>query len=156
MGLAIEVGMLADLVDHDVEGAAWTRESFAKVNEVLQKNGLPVHNEPETLPVIRSRAELAGYPYSFLHYLRRFYACSRVDPDWAPTPVADNDDPSLDPAVEEEMFMMSSHLLCHSDSEGFYMPIDFDDIIFDDVESVPGGMLGSSYRLMEELVEIAP
>ena len=41
MGLAVEVGMLADLMVHDTEGAEWLRESFAKVNEVLAENNLP-------------------------------------------------------------------------------------------------------------------
>ena len=59
-----------------------------------------------------------------------------------------------DAYVEEESMMMTSHLLCHSDSEGYYIPVDFQDVIFDD--TLPGGMLGSSQRLREELIEVAP
>jgi hypothetical protein len=51
---------------------------------------------------------------------------------------------------------MRSHLLCHSDAEGFYFPIDFDDVIFDEDGSLPGGMLGSTQRLMQELITLAP
>ncbi len=156
MGLAIETGMLADLIENDLEGADWMRESLAKVNEVLAENNLPLHSEPEQLPKMQNRAGVLSYPYSFLHHLRRVYARVTNDPEWTPTPVPEGEDPAEDPVLAEEMCMISSHLLCHSDAEGFYLPIDFDDVIIDDHDRVPGGFLGSSYRLMEELVRIAP
>jgi hypothetical protein len=158
MGLAVETGMLADLIVNDPEGAEWTRESLAKINEVLTENNLPEHQEPEQLPRMQNRAGLLSYPYSFLHHLRRFYARATNDPDWTPSPMPDGEDPVEDPVLDEEMNKMFSHLLCHSDAEGFYLPIDFHDVILDDEEQdrVPGGLLGSSYRLMEELVRIAP
>ena len=62
--------------------------------------------------------------------------------------------PTDDPIVEEEYQNMTSHLLCHSDAEGFYAPIDFQDVIADD--RLVGGLLGSSFRLRDELIEIAP
>ncbi|HEY5758634.1 MAG TPA: hypothetical protein VIU34_22565 [Steroidobacter sp.] len=31
-----------------------------------------------------------------------------------------------------------SHLLCHSDAEGFYVPIDFEDIIVDNEDESRG------------------
>ncbi|HDS1209335.1 TPA: hypothetical protein QDZ84_004402, partial [Shewanella algae] len=43
-----------------------------------------------------------------------------------------------------------------SDCDGFYLPIKFDEIIFDDEDRIPGGALGSSYKLLEELIFIAP
>lgn len=52
--------------------------------------------------------------------------------------------------------MLSSHLLCHSDCEGFYVPIDFSEPIFADEKDIPGGMLGSSHGLMRELIAVAP
>ena len=158
MGLAVETGMLADLIENDAEGAEWLHESFAKVNEVLAENGLPTHEEPEQLPAMESRAGIGSYPYSFLHYLRRFFARATGDPDWTPTPVRDGEDPAEDPVLDQEMSMMSSHLLCHSDCEGFYLPLDFEEVIFDDADEdrIPGAMLGSSFRLMDELLEVAP
>ena len=158
MGLCVSTGALAWLNENDAEGAEWTRESLAKVNEVLAEKGLPPHVEPEQLPAMKDRAGVLGYPYSFLHHLRRVYARVLNNPNWTPTPVSEGEDPASDSAVEEKLFEMSSHLLCHSDAEGFYLPIDFNDIIIDDKnqERIKGGLLGSSHRLMEELIVVAP
>src|SRR5690242_1632466 len=114
MGLAIEVGMLADLNEND-EGAGWLRESLNKVNEVLAEHGLPSHSEPETVPELPNRASLLGFPYSFLHYLRRFAAHAATNPDWKPKPFSESEDPAEDPVVIDELAMLESHLLCHSD-----------------------------------------
>lgn len=159
MGLAIEVGVLADLLQNDVEGAEWFKQEMRKINEVLAENDLPQHHEPESLPELLLRNALCGFPYSFLHHLRRFFVYATTNPGWEPAPTPTNIDPAADPKVEEETFMMSSHLLCHSDCEGFYLPIDFADIVIDDQgknRRILGGILGSSYRLMIELVGIAP
>lgn len=159
MGLAVSTGMLADLKRHDPEGFEWISESLVSVNEVLVESGLPPHNEPEELAEgDGSRAGSGSFPYSFLHYLRRFYVHATTDPDWTPTPVAEGEDPADDPVVEEESYMFASHLLCHSDCEGFYLPVDFDEVLVDsqDQDRIPGGLLGSSYRLRDELLAIAP
>jgi hypothetical protein len=156
MSLAIEIGLLADLIQHDPQGAEWMRQSFAQVNQVLAERGLATHDEPATLPPLPSRAGLHSYPYSFLHHLRRFYARAVNDPAWTPTPLPEGQDPAQDPVVMEETYKMRSHLLCHSDAEGFYLPLDFHAPIFDDTGRIPGGVLGSSYRLREELASIAP
>ncbi len=74
MGLGIVVGVLADLMSEDEEGAAWVREELEAINAVLDEQGLPQHSEPVSLPVLESRAACERYPYSFLHYLRRVYA----------------------------------------------------------------------------------
>lgn len=156
MGLTVSVGQLGGRIHLDEEGTQWLRESFAKVNEVLSENGLPIHSEPEHLPLLQSRAIDHGLPFSFLHHLRRFYAYVVNDFNWVPIPEGEN--PADDPILDKEMYMMSSHLLCHSDTEGFYVPIEFDDILIDEKNQgrICGGILGSSYRLMDELVEIAP
>jgi hypothetical protein len=50
----------------------------------------------------------------------------------------------------------SSHLLCHT-CEGFFVPVDFHGPpIFDTEDTLEGGWLGSSYRLMDELLEMSP
>ena len=41
----------------------------------------------------------------------------------------------------------------HSDAEGFYVPVEFDDVLFSD--DVPGTMLGSSQGLVRECEELA-
>ena len=89
MGLAVSTGVLVDLKRHGPEGFEWISESLAGVNEVLVESGLPPHSEPDELTEDEpSRSAGVSYPYSFLHYLRRFYAHATTDPDWTPTPVA--------------------------------------------------------------------
>ncbi|RQO59232.1 hypothetical protein DBV14_07920 [Variovorax sp. KBW07] len=158
MGLAISVGALADLLENDTEGAEWLQEDLAVVNKVLAAAGLPPHAEPRELPPLDSRASLRSFPYSFIHYLRRAYAHRLVSPDWVATPVQDGVDPADDPAIQAALDESDSHLICHSDAEGFYVPVEFDEVLFSDSddEELSGGMLGSSYRLRDELVLVAP
>jgi hypothetical protein len=156
MGLAVEVGMLADLLENDPEGADWLRESFDSVNAVLADNKLPPHGEPESLDPLDNRASLLSYPYSFLHHLRRVAAHAAEKPGWIAKPFPEASDPAADPLVDKHSGYMESHLLCHSDCEGFYLPIQFNEVIFDDQDRIPGGMLGSSYMLQKELIAVAP
>lgn len=156
MGLAVTVGMLADLLEHDPEGAEWLQEALHSANCLLTAHGLPNHVEPSAPINDASRCSLNSYPYSFLHYLRRIYAHVVRDPKWQLEPIKDEEDPAEDPVVEEETMQMQSHLLCHSDAEGFYFPIDFEDVLFDEDGSLPGGMLGSTQQLMQELITLAP
>lgn len=157
MGLAVSVGSLADLNANDPEGAEWLRDALSRVNALLAENNHPAHTEPEDLPALQSRAALESYPYSFLHYLRRFAAHASEHPNWTPKPFPKSEDPADDPVVERAAAMFDSHLLCHSDCEGFYVPIEFDSPLFSlGKDPVPGGMLGSSQGLMRELVAIAP
>lgn len=153
MGLAVGVGVLADLIIHDSEGAEWTRRSLASLNVVLQRNGLPEHHEPERFdkPLFERMHSCTSFPYSFIHYLRRAFAHVREG-----LPVPDDDElrPEHDSVVEDASTMFDSHLLCHSDCEGVYVPIEIGDPIFDD--EVPGTMLGSSQALLRELIEVAP
>ncbi|MCA9567718.1 MAG: hypothetical protein KC656_07740 [Myxococcales bacterium] len=152
MGLGISVGILADLNRNDPEGAAYFRDQLEVLNRYLTDQMLPLHLEPESLPPL-ARTTCTSFPYSFLHYLRRIYARARQDPAWSATPCARDEDPALDPAVDEETFMFTSHLLCHSDAEGFYLPVDFTELITGD--DVLGGFAGSTHRLQEELVVCA-
>lgn len=157
MGLAISVGALAELQQEDPEGAQDLAASFETANALLQKAGLPVHTEPAILPELRSRAVIGSIPYSFLHYLRRAYAHAALDGQWRATPVLDSEPPGEDPVLDEAQDRFDSHLICHSDCEGFYFPLVFDEVIFgDDEHELVGGMLGSSYKLREELVTVAP
>lgn len=157
MGLAIEVGVLSYLVEHDAEGAEWVAEELGKINEALKTGGLPTHSEPKTLPPLKSRCSTDSYPYSFLHFLRRVVARRLNDPGWLATPVVDGEDPADDPIVGRELQTMRSHVICHSDAEGYYLPIDFDEVVFVEDESVPGGgIVGSSQRVLEELITVAP
>ncbi|SCX73138.1 hypothetical protein [Variovorax sp. EL159] len=159
MGLAISVGTLAYLLENDTEGAEWRQEELAVANKLLASADLPPHAEPRELPPLHSRASLRSFPYSYIHYLRLAYAYRAQSPDWMATPLPDGVDPTDDPVVEDALFDSESHLIRHSDADGFYVPVDFEEVLYsdpDDEKEVVGGMLGSSYRLRDELVLVAP
>jgi hypothetical protein len=152
MGLAISTHFLVDMITNDAEGEAWFRDHMKQLAVILAKEGLPPHVEPEVRGPAKARRHVGSFPYSFLHYLRRAYAY--VHEDEPLTPLAEGVDPNDDPMVEEANVLLDSHLLCHSDAEGYYVPFDFENIIVDD--AIPGGMIGSSQRLFAELVAVAP
>jgi hypothetical protein len=157
MGLAICVGVLADLLENDPEGAQELANDIATANSLLAIAGQPQHDEPKVLPQLKSRARINSFPYSFIHYLRFTYAHVSQDPSWRATPLAEGYDPTSDLIVDDVSSMFESHLLCHSDCEGYYFPIDFDEVIFsDDDHELSGGMLGSSFQLRSELIQVAP
>jgi len=156
MGLEIAVGSLAYLRVHDPEGADFLRKQFAAINELLKKHGLPEHREPEKLSGVHTRCETGSFPYSYLHYLRRVYAHVLDDASWEAEPLSEGENPADDEVLIDKTNDMESHLLCHSDAEGFYVPLDFDEVLFDDGDTIAGAMVGSSYRLWEELYDLAP
>ncbi len=74
-----------------------------------------------------------------------------------PTALPAGIDPVADPAVEEELGLLRSHLICHADDEGAYVPLDFEEVLVDDSEEIAGGgLVGSSQRLLAELQAVAP
>jgi hypothetical protein len=156
MGLAVSLGTLACGPDTDPEGIEWLRKDFLQVNRVLAAHGLPRHEEPECLPDFPYRGQLLGFPYSWLHYLRRAVAFARQVPDQF-CPVAVNENPADDERIDRELsVMMDSHLICHSDCQGFYVPIDFPEPLYDDQEEgLPGGILGSSQQALQETIQAA-
>jgi hypothetical protein len=147
--------MLAYLIENDPEGADWLRESLDAVNTVLAEKELPAHIEPERLPNLENRAWLQSFPYPGLHQLRRIAAYAAEKSGWVATPFPDARRAATDPILEKHSARMTSHLLCHSDCEGFYLPILFEEVIVDE-DRIPGAMLGSSFMLMRELAALAP
>lgn len=153
MGLGIGIGSLAACIRSDPEIADILRTDFARINLVLTENGLPRHDEPESLPPIHSRAPAGSLGYSWLPHFARAVAYARQAPAEF-TPV-DREDPAADRRLDRERSVaMDSHVICHSESEGYYVPVDFRDPIYDD--RVAGGVLGSSQRAVAELVAVAP
>jgi hypothetical protein len=58
---------------------------------------------------------------------------------------------------KEQFSYTDSHIICHSDCEGFYVPIDFPEPLYGDGDyEVVGGILGSSIRGLAELAQVAP
>jgi hypothetical protein len=138
------------MIKCDAEGEAWFRDRLATVNAVLADNQLPPHREPERLPGPAPRG-MGGFPYSFLHYLRRAYACVIEGAPLRTGPLTEDDETFI---FDVAVTLMDSHLLSHSDCEGYYAPADFDLPLCDD--RLPGGFLGSSRRLLAELEQVAP
>lgn len=167
MGLALEVGMLADLTANDEEGAEWFREDLRKLDGVLARAGLFAHVEPVESAVHST----STYGYSGLHYLRRCAAHLQYD-NRLPPPLGSNEQAMHDPVymrysaefVDEndgaEAGTMAKpsprlfdHLIMHSDAEGFYVPQDFDRVVIADDQAY--GWVGSSYALRRECTRVA-
>lgn len=171
MGLGLEVGILADLREHDPEGFDYYAAKLRSLSQYLESLGLPKYTEPDTGEVWD--CEMFGY--SGLHRLRRVAA--HLDAyDRLPGP--GDIDASSDPVLEgyfsdvtgdkgpflKRLFGRArvsfdrkyDHLIVHSDAEGFYLPVDFVEVLFppDELE-IPGGMVGSVPRLLAECSRIA-
>lgn len=155
MGLAVNVALLDDLRRSDEEGFEHLTAVFDRLSAYLAKEGHPGYREPSELAV-QLPAHTGSFSYSFLHYLRRAYAHAHAGAESVP-PCPDDEDPAADELVDEELTMhMNSHLVCHSDCEGFYVPIDFEDVLYSPDElGIPGCMVGSSVALLRELRLVA-
>jgi hypothetical protein len=156
MGLAIEVGILSDLVGAAEDEIADVRAELDGLSAALAAEGV-VWSEPEGVLVPPTRADVASFPYSWLHYLRRVLAL--VTTRQVVTPVDGSDAVDRDrQRVDDVTMMYSSHLLCHSDCEGYYVPVAFATPLFlpEDSGVVGGGMVGSSQGLLAELRWCAP
>jgi len=160
MGLSIEVGILADLIENDEEGAAHCRQEFATLNKYLASVHLPQHSEPEKVRVWST----SMFGYSGLHYLRRIAAhldASGKLPEPGDTNSAQDpmlvhygaDFPGPNPL---KPFGAYDHLIIHSDAEGYYLPQDFPCVLFPGEHyPVAGGMVGSSPQLLKECKRVA-
>lgn len=157
MGLAISVGVLACGPDADSEAVASDRKALRQINRLLAANGLPSHEEPESLPSFPYRGGCPSFPYAWTPYLYRAVAFARQAPDQF-CPVREGENPYLDKRVNAELYtFVESHLICHSDTEGYFVPIDFPDILVDNRKGgLVGRILGSSQRALAELVRTAP
>ncbi len=155
MGLAVQVGILADLRSTDRQGYEHHKRQLAQVGECLRRSGLPPHVEPED--VVVSAWDLAGYwP---LHCLRRLAAWVNLE---GRLPPPGDEDSSEDPLVERyydfergcrdgQPLVSFDHLIFHSDVEGYYVPVDFPEVLFPDEDlEIDGGMVGSVQRLLAE------
>lgn len=158
MGLGLTVGFY---VDPDEIDDSFCREQLDVINRALGAEGLPLHVEP----VLEEVLDYDMIGYSGLHYLRRIAAHL-----WQSGKLPEPGDDSApdDPVISEYEDMIGvdyvhdgtrfDHLLWHSDCEGYYVPIEFSNVIFCDADEhgkLAGDMLGSSYTLKEELEVLA-
>jgi hypothetical protein len=155
MGLAVSVNILDQLRERDEEGYAYCRSQFDKLQAYLASEGYAGYVEPEHVDA-RLPLHVGSFPYGFLHRLRRVWALVRRRQPVTPCP--SDFDPNTDELLDEEYTLfMDSHLVCHSDAEGYYVPVDFADVLYpDEALGLTGGMVGSSYALLRELLIIAP
>ncbi|WP_354638073.1 hypothetical protein [Kitasatospora camelliae] len=156
MGLSISVGLLDDLHRHDPEGAAHHARELAVLGDALGRAGID-WREPAAEGTGRA-AFSGGFPYGYLHHLRRVYVLRRAGSPVTPAAATDPEQYARDQAeVGEETLMFSSHLLCHADSAGFYIPVDLADPLFlpPDSPVAGGGIVGSSGGLLAELRRLA-
>lgn len=145
MGLAISVGIEREFLGYDEEAIAYYRSQFRALSAELAKQDI-VWSEPEldaTPAVPPNRSRLDGFSYSTIHYLRRASALQRRGDEV--TPVPPGEEPDSEPA-REETYDLSSHLICHADDSGYYIPVDFDDPLFLEL-----GDVCSSHQLLGEL-----
>ncbi|MFV0524027.1 MAG: hypothetical protein ACK5RL_05960 [Acidimicrobiales bacterium] len=156
MGLVVAVAVLDDVREADEEAYEYYRDQFARLAGFVAAEGYPGYTEPERIPVHLPVHE-ASISYGMLHGLRRVFAHVRNGETEVPA-LAAGEDPAADPLIDRELSVrMDSHLVCHSDAEGYYVPVEFDDVLYPDGASeIAGGMVGSSYRLRDELLLVAP
>lgn len=189
MGLTLTVGMLADLVAQgETEDAEFLRDELALIASAFEDAGLPAHREPERLPEGETPWACDMLGYAGLHALRRVAAHLDLTGK-LPLPLADDEEPTDDPVLaayygdadeetpadvaalverHEETARTFEHLVFHGDSEGYYIPVDFDEPGFllsgdeDDEASeeaeplvAGGGIVGSSVRLEAECRRLA-
>lgn len=155
MGLSIVVGVLAEAEDEYITDLVHAQ--FAVIRELLDRAGAGQWAEPE----LTERDVLWGYmgSYSALHTVRRV-AVHLAATGGLPDPVKEHDraadDPLLKKAYDEGPGQSAGpfdHLIHHGDDRGYYVPVDFGQVIFD--ERLEGIALGSSVRLLAETRRIA-
>ena len=56
--------------------------------------------------------------------------------------------------VSESVTNLNSHLISHSDTSGWYLPDRFDDPIFADSDAGYSVSIGSSYKLLDEMLAV--
>ncbi|GID12142.1 hypothetical protein Aru02nite_30310 [Actinocatenispora rupis] len=153
MGLAVAVGIVPD-EETDAEERAERRAEADALAVELAMEGVR-WREPERGRVPATRAHVGSFSYSCLHTLRRVYAL--LDEGRPVTPAAADTAEDDAEVVESVSLMFESHLLNHSDCEGYYVPAEFDDPLFLPPDRVAGGgMVGSCQALLAELRICAP
>ena len=167
MGLSISVGMLCDQARNDPEGFKIYRDAFGRLTRALAAEGVE-WREPEAIHAVDGTADghdfssghdfSGGFPYSYLAHLRRaFTLAGRGEPVTAASTVSDQEYQGDQEKVADESTLFASHLLCHADYAGYYVPADFEDPLFlpEGADLEGAGMVGSSQRLLAELVGFA-
>lgn len=165
MGLALCVGVPSEIRESDPEYVEYFEQQVEAINGVLEQFGLPPHHEPFELEDERTyECDMIGY--SGLHYLRRLAAHLALGRELPPP---GDDGAASDPVLADYYRIFDAsfargessgipfqHLIVHGDAEGYYLPVEFDDVLIPDASlEIAGGMLGSSHALLRECRELA-
>jgi hypothetical protein len=166
VGLSISVGLGTEVREEgDDETLAYLEDQFEVINDLLESFGLPPHREPYELEADQTLS-LDTFGYSGIYHLRRVAAHLALGQELPPP---GDEGASSDPVLADyyELYdahlaegkaaaMRFQHLIIHSDVEGFYLPIDFPEVIHADPSlEVSGDMIGSTQRLLAECLELA-
>jgi hypothetical protein len=165
VGLAICVGIPSEVRESDPEYLEYFDGQVEAVNGVLDSFGLPEYQEPFDIEDERT-FEFDMLGYDGLHYLRRLAAHLALKGELPPPGEGDAaSDPVLNDyyrifdasfARGQATGMPFQHLIVHGDAEGYYLPVEFEDVIIPDASlEIDGGMLGSSHALLGECKELA-
>lgn len=165
MALRICVGLPPEVREGEPEYLEYFDGQVEAVNGVLDSFGLPEYQEPFDIEEERTY-ECELYDDSGLHRLRRVAAHLALKGELPPP----GDEAAADDAVlgdYHKIFdasfaqghaagMPFQHLVVHADAEGYYLPVEFEEVITPDASlEIAGGTLGSSHALLRECQELA-
>src|SRR5687767_407547 len=135
------VGFEAGADETDSEYREYFEQQLEAINEILESFGLPRHEEPFDLEDERLfECDMLGY--SGLHYLRRLAAHLALKGELPPP---GDEDAGSDSVLNDynRIFdasftqgkatgMPFQHLIIHGDAEGYYLPVEFEDVLIPD------------------------
>ena len=127
-------------------------QDLTSINSLLQKEGAQQFVETSSKEASESRCAYSSFPEVFYAILCRLVAYGYAGISELP-PLQDGDSIYEDEILEEEMYMLRSHIISHSDSEGYFVPTEFAEPIIDDLAR--GGAVCSSYAAIKELIGCA-
>jgi hypothetical protein len=159
------VGLPPEAREGDPEYLEYFDGQVEAVNGVLDSYGLPEYREPFDIEEGRT-FEFDMLGHAGLHYLRRLAAHLTLKGELPPPGEGDAaSDPVLNDyyrifdasfARGEAAGMPFQHLIVHGDAEGYYLPVEFEEVITPDASlEIAGGTLGSSHALLRECRELA-
>jgi len=128
---------------------------LAHLSTLLAEEGI-TWSAPRGAAVPPVRSTVRGFPASWIQDLKRVVALVVTG---APvTPVDSREAYERGQTlVHEEAAMLSSHLICHSAAEGYFVPVDLSGPVFlpEGSRVAGGGVVGSSQALLRELQRCA-
>jgi len=177
MNLTITVGILADRIRHNPGEVEHLRHKLTTASEAMVAANHPAHVEPENCEVLR-RVARAEFGWQALREAAGYIWQNQLIPRW---PMLDG----LDADKSEDLFQAAiaaeevvkpslwqrlsgkvpepvapppfMHLSLHSDVDGYYLPVDFNDLVWPAVyEEETAGIwpIGSVQQLLQELATL--